>query len=65
VNEITQQIYAVSTTNSRIAAATCQITLVHTGYSLYFAVGQEYDVEGTRPRGRPKRTWREVVRGAV
>ena len=22
----------------------------------------EYDVEGPRPRGRPKRTWREVVR---
>ena len=21
----------------------------------------EYDVEGSRPRGRPKRTWREVV----
>ena len=23
----------------------------------------EYEVEGLRPRGRPKRTWREVVRG--
>jgi len=23
----------------------------------------EYEVEGPRPRGRPKRTWREVVRG--
>jgi len=22
----------------------------------------EYEVEGARPRGRPKRTWREVVR---
>ena len=22
----------------------------------------EYEVEGSRPRGRPKRTWREVVR---
>jgi len=22
----------------------------------------EYEVEGTRPRGRPKRTWREVVK---
>ena len=22
----------------------------------------EYKVEGPRPRGRPKRTWREVVR---
>jgi len=21
----------------------------------------EYEVEGPRPRGRPKRTWREVV----
>jgi len=21
----------------------------------------EYEVEGTRPRGRPKRTWREVM----
>jgi len=21
----------------------------------------EYEVEGTRPRGRPKRTWRKVV----
>jgi len=21
----------------------------------------EYEAEGTRPRGRPKRTWREVV----
>ena len=21
----------------------------------------EYEIEGTRPRGRPKRTWREVV----
>jgi len=21
----------------------------------------EYEVEGARPRGRPKRTWREVV----
>jgi len=21
----------------------------------------EYEVEGFRPRGRPKRTWREVV----
>jgi len=21
----------------------------------------EYQVEGSRPRGRPKRTWREVV----
>jgi len=21
----------------------------------------EYEVEGVRPRGRPKRTWREVV----
>ena len=25
----------------------------------------EYEVEGPRPRGRPKRTWREVVREAV
>jgi len=24
----------------------------------------EYEVEGPRPRGRPKRTWREVVREA-
>ena len=23
---------------------------------------REYEVEGPRPRGRPKRTWREVVR---
>ena len=23
----------------------------------------EYEVEGPRPRGRPKRTWREVIRG--
>ena len=22
----------------------------------------EYEVEGARPRGRPKRTWKEVVR---
>jgi len=22
----------------------------------------EYEVEGPRPRGRPKKTWREVVR---
>jgi len=22
----------------------------------------EYEVEGPRPKGRPKRTWREVVR---
>jgi len=22
---------------------------------------REYEVEGSRPRGRPKRTWREVV----
>ena len=22
----------------------------------------EYEVEGSRPRGRPKRTWKEVVR---
>jgi len=22
----------------------------------------EYEVEGPRPRGRPKRTWREVVK---
>jgi len=22
----------------------------------------EYEVEGSRPRGKPKRTWREVVR---
>jgi len=22
----------------------------------------EYEVEGSRPRGRPNRTWREVVR---
>jgi len=22
----------------------------------------EYEVQGPRPRGRPKRTWREVVR---
>ena len=22
----------------------------------------EYKVEGSRPRGRPKRTWKEVVR---
>jgi len=21
----------------------------------------EYDVEGARPRGRPKKTWREIV----
>jgi len=21
----------------------------------------EYEVEGSRPRGRPKRTWREIV----
>jgi len=21
----------------------------------------EYEVEGSRPRGRPKRTWKEVV----
>jgi len=21
----------------------------------------EYDVEGSRPRGKPKKTWREVV----
>jgi len=24
---------------------------------------KEYEVEGSRPRGRPKRTWKEVVRG--
>jgi len=23
---------------------------------------REYEVEGPRPRGRPKRTWREVVK---
>ena len=23
----------------------------------------EYEVEGPRPRGKPKRTWRQVVRG--
>jgi len=23
----------------------------------------EYEVEGSRPMGRPKRTWKEVVRG--
>ena len=23
----------------------------------------EFEVEGARPRGRPERTWREVVRG--
>jgi len=23
--------------------------------------GMEYEVEGSRPRGRPKRTWKEVV----
>jgi len=23
---------------------------------------KEYEVEGPRPRGRPKRTWREVVK---
>jgi len=22
----------------------------------------EYEVDGSRPRGRPKRTWREVVK---
>ena len=22
----------------------------------------EYEVEGSRPRGRPKRTWREIVK---
>jgi len=22
----------------------------------------EYEMEGSRPRGRPKRTWRQVVR---
>jgi len=22
----------------------------------------EYEVEGARPRGRPKKTWREIVR---
>jgi len=21
----------------------------------------EYEVEGTRPRGRPKKTWRQIV----
>jgi len=25
----------------------------------------EYEVEGPRPGGRPKRTWRDVVRQAV
>ena len=25
----------------------------------------EYEIEGPGPRGRPKRTWREVVREAV
>jgi len=25
----------------------------------------EYEVEGPRPRGRPKRTWREVVKRTV
>jgi len=24
-------------------------------------VGMEYEVEGSRPRGRPKRTWLEVL----
>ena len=24
----------------------------------------EYEVKGSRPRGRPKRTWREVVQKA-
>jgi len=23
--------------------------------------GMEYEVEGARPRGRPKKTWREIV----
>jgi len=22
----------------------------------------EYEIEGSRPRGRPKKTWREIVR---
>jgi len=26
-----------------------------------FITGKEYKVEGTRPRGRPKKTWREIV----
>jgi len=25
----------------------------------------EYEVQGPRPRGRPKRTWREVVKEVV
>ena len=25
----------------------------------------EYEVEGSRPRGRPKRTWREVVQKKI
>ena len=27
-----------------------------------FKISMEYEVQGPRPRGRPKRTWTEVVR---
>jgi len=42
------------------------VLCAHFGDLILFAVDwvkkcMEYEVEGPRPRGRPKRTWREVV----
>ena len=43
---------------------------MHAKYSCYTAISSgdwvkkcmEHEVEGSRPRGRPKKTWKEVVR---
>ena len=32
------------------------------GMGMCYEKMMEYEVEGSRPRGRPKRTWKEVVR---
>ena len=34
---------------------------VRVGFTVIRLLYMEYEVEGPRPRGRPKRTWREVV----
>jgi len=36
--------------------------VLHKEYNDWVKKYMEYEVEGSRPRGRPKRTWREVVK---
>ena len=48
-------------TQSQYGSSMARQRTVWNLYACKYENTLEYEVEGSRPRGRPKRTWREVV----